>query len=68
MANEVDLILAAWARELPEVDVTPLGSLSRYYDAASSALGATEDPLAPEMSKAAVLRRRVTSSSAAPSM
>jgi DNA-binding MarR family transcriptional regulator len=29
MADEVDLILAAWARELPEVDVTPLGSLSR---------------------------------------
>lgn len=29
MADEVDLILAAWARELPDVDVTPLGSLSR---------------------------------------
>jgi DNA-binding MarR family transcriptional regulator len=29
VADEVDLILAAWARELPEVDVTPLGSLSR---------------------------------------
>ncbi len=29
MADEVDLILAAWARELPEIDVTPLGSLSR---------------------------------------
>lgn len=29
MADEVDLILAAWARELPGVDVTPLGSLSR---------------------------------------
>lgn len=29
MADEVDLILAAWARELPEADVTPLGSLSR---------------------------------------
>ena len=29
MADEVDLILAAWARELPDIDVTPLGSLSR---------------------------------------
>lgn len=29
MADEVDLILSAWARELPEVDVSPLGSLSR---------------------------------------
>lgn len=29
MADEVDLILAAWRRELPDVDVTPLGSLSR---------------------------------------
>lgn len=29
MADEVDLILDAWARELPGVDVTPLGSLSR---------------------------------------
>lgn len=29
MADEVDLILAAWARELPGVDVTPLASLSR---------------------------------------
>ncbi len=29
MADEVDLILAAWARELPDTDVTPLGSLSR---------------------------------------
>ena len=29
MADEVDLILAAWARELPNADVTPLGSLSR---------------------------------------
>jgi len=29
VADEVDLILAAWARELPDVDVTPLGSLSR---------------------------------------
>ena len=29
MADEVDLILAAWARELPNIDVTPLGSLSR---------------------------------------
>ncbi len=29
MADEVDLILAAWARELPAADVTPLGSLSR---------------------------------------
>lgn len=29
MADEVDLILAAWARELPDVDVSPLGSLSR---------------------------------------
>jgi len=29
MADEVDHILAAWARELPDVDVTPLGSLSR---------------------------------------
>lgn len=29
MADEVDLILAAWARELPGADVTPLGSLSR---------------------------------------
>ena len=29
MADEVDLILAAWSRELPDVDVTPLGSLSR---------------------------------------
>ena len=27
--DEVDQILAAWARELPEVDVSPLGSLSR---------------------------------------
>lgn len=27
--DEVDLILAAWARELPDVDVSPLGSLSR---------------------------------------
>ncbi len=29
MADEVDLILAAWARELPDTDVSPLGSLSR---------------------------------------
>ena len=29
MADEVDHILAAWARELPDIDVTPLGSLSR---------------------------------------
>nr|WP_300143523.1 MarR family transcriptional regulator [Propionicimonas sp.] len=29
MADEVDLILAAWARELPGTDVSPLGSLSR---------------------------------------
>ena len=29
MADEVDLILAAWGRELPDIDVTPLGSLSR---------------------------------------
>ena len=29
MADEVDLILTAWGRELPDVDVTPLGSLSR---------------------------------------
>lgn len=29
MADEVDLILAAWARELPDVDITPLASLSR---------------------------------------
>ena len=29
MADEVDLILAAWARELPDIDVAPLGSLSR---------------------------------------
>jgi DNA-binding MarR family transcriptional regulator len=29
VADEVDLILAAWARELPDVDVTPLASLSR---------------------------------------
>jgi DNA-binding MarR family transcriptional regulator len=29
MADEVDLILDAWARELPALDVTPLGSLSR---------------------------------------
>lgn len=29
MADEVDLILAAWARELPDADVTPLSSLSR---------------------------------------
>lgn len=29
MADEVDLILQAWARELPGVDVTPLDSLSR---------------------------------------
>ncbi len=27
--DEVDRILAAWGRELPEVDVSPLGSLSR---------------------------------------
>ena len=29
MADEVDQILAAWARELPDADVSPLGSLSR---------------------------------------
>jgi DNA-binding MarR family transcriptional regulator len=29
VADEVDLILAAWARELPDTDVSPLGSLSR---------------------------------------
>jgi DNA-binding MarR family transcriptional regulator len=29
VADEVDLILQAWARELPGVDVTPLDSLSR---------------------------------------
>ncbi len=29
MSDEVDQILAAWARELPDVDVSPLASLSR---------------------------------------
>lgn len=29
MPDEVDAILAAWARELPAADVSPLGSLSR---------------------------------------
>lgn len=29
MADEVEAILAAWARELPDLDVSPLGSLSR---------------------------------------
>lgn len=29
MADEVDLILAAWARELPGLDASPLASLSR---------------------------------------
>ena len=29
MSDEVDQILAAWVRELPDVDVSPLASLSR---------------------------------------
>ena len=46
MADEVDLILAAWARELPDVDVTPLGSLSRISRLAKHLDRASKDAFA----------------------
>ncbi len=63
MADEVDLILAAWARELPEVDVSPLGSLSRisrlarHLDRARNAAFAAHDLEGWEFDVLAALRR-----------
>ncbi len=63
MADEVDLILAAWARELPEVDVSPMGSLSRisrlarHLDRARSAAFAAHDLEVWEFDVLAALRR-----------
>ncbi|MCB0910524.1 MAG: MarR family transcriptional regulator [Propionibacteriaceae bacterium] len=63
MADEVDLILAAWARELPEADVSPLGSLSRisrlarHLDRARSAAFAAHDLEGWEFDVLAALRR-----------
>ena len=63
MADEVDLILAAWARELPDVDVSPLGSLSRisrlarHLDRARSAAFAAHELEVWEFDVLTALRR-----------
>lgn len=63
MADEVDLILAAWARELPDTDVSPLGSLSRisrlarHLDRARSTAFAAHDLEVWEFDVLAALRR-----------
>ena len=63
MADEVDQILAAWARELPEADVSPLGSLSRisrlarHLDRARSAAFAAHGLEVWEFDVLAALRR-----------
>ncbi len=63
MADEVDLILAAWARELPNVDVSPLGSLSRisrlarHLDRARSAAFAAHELEVWEFDVLTALRR-----------
>ena len=63
MADEVDQILAAWARELPEADVSPLGSLSRisrlarHLDRARSAAFAAHGPEGGEFDVLPPLRR-----------
>lgn len=63
MADEVDLILAAWARELPGTDVSPLGSLSRisrlarHLDRARSAAFAAHGLEVWEFDVLAALRR-----------
>ena len=64
MADEVDLILSAWARELPDVDVTPLGSLSRisrlakHLDRARKAAFAAHELEVWEFDVLAALRRQ----------
>lgn len=62
--DEVDLILAAWARELPELDVSPLGSLSRisrlakHLDRARADAFAAHDLEVWEFDVLAALRRQ----------
>ncbi|MFT4109787.1 MarR family winged helix-turn-helix transcriptional regulator [Propionicimonas sp.] len=61
--DEVDLILAAWERELPGVDVAPLGSLSRisrlarHLDRARAEAFAAHDLEVWEFDVLAALRR-----------
>lgn len=62
--DEVDLILAAWARELPDLDVSPLSSLSRvsrlakHLDRARSDAFAAHDLEVWEFDVLAALRRQ----------
>lgn len=64
MSDEVDLILAAWGRELPELDVAPLASLSRlsrlyrHLDRARSEAFAAHDLEVWEFDVLAALRRQ----------
>lgn len=62
--DEVDLILAAWARELPDLDVSPLASLSRvsrlarHLDRARTEIFAAHDLEVWEFDVLAALRRK----------
>lgn len=63
MADEVDAIVAAWRRELPDLDVTPMQVLSRvsrlarHLDLARRAAFATHDLEVWEFDVLAALRR-----------
>lgn len=62
--DEVDLILAAWARELPDLDTSPLSSLSRvsrlakHLDRARAEAFATHELEVWEFDVLAALRRQ----------
>lgn len=66
MGDEVDLILAAWARELPGVDASPLaslsrlGRLSRHLDRARAEAFAAHELEGWEFDVLAALRRQGT--------